>query len=164
MAGTGDLINNERSDGLLIEPIESIEMKPLNNTNPVIPSNTLFLDMPPDCCPKTISKYFDCCEYLIPPIIQRQWAYLRSKALQLVEHRFFEWLIIASILASSTTLVSRKKILDRRLTNVYLLFKRHWKISIHDKNQRFFLYYIHWINFLRLFLPLNWYLNGLPME
>jgi hypothetical protein len=115
LAGTGDLIHNEiegkneRFDGLLIEPIESIEMKPLNNTNPVIPSNTLFLHMPPDCCPRTISKYFDCCGYLIPPIIQRQWVYLRSKALQLVEHRFFEWLIIASILASSTTLVSRKK-------------------------------------------------------
>jgi hypothetical protein len=62
--------------------------------------------MPPDCCPRIISKHFDSYKYLIPKIIQRYWTYLRSKAHRLVEHRFFEWLIIASILASSTTLVS----------------------------------------------------------
>ena len=42
---------------------------------------------------------------LIPPSFERHWTRLRSKAHRLVEHRFFEWLIIASILASSTTLV-----------------------------------------------------------
>ncbi len=115
MSGTNDLITNEietkndRSNGLLIESIESIEMKPLNNNNPVIPSNPLLLHMPPDCCPRMISKYFECCKYFIPQIIQQQWTSLRSKAHRLVEHRFFEWLIIASILASSTTLVSRKE-------------------------------------------------------
>ncbi len=83
-----------------------------NNNNLVIQSNDILLHVPPDCCSRSISKYFDCCKYIIPQVIQRQWAYLRSKALQLVEHRFFEWLIIASIVASSTTLVSIEKIVE----------------------------------------------------
>ncbi len=116
LAGTGDLITNnienkqDRSNGLavqVIEPIESIEMKPLNNpTTPIVPSSNLSLHMPPDCFPRIISKHFDCCKYIIPETIQQHWTYLRSKAHRLVEHRFFEWLIIASILASSSTLVS----------------------------------------------------------
>jgi hypothetical protein len=100
----------DRLNGLLvqeIESIENIEMKPLNNPiTPTSPSPNLCLHMPPDCCPRIISKHFDCCKYLIPKIIQQEWTYLRSKAHRLVEHRFFEWLIIASILASSATLVS----------------------------------------------------------
>jgi len=82
-------------------------MKPLNNpTIPTIPSSNLSLLMPPDCCPRIISKQFDSCKYIIPETIQQHWTYLRSKAHRLVEHRFFEWLIIVSILASSSTLVS----------------------------------------------------------
>jgi hypothetical protein len=79
-------------------------MQPLNK--PTVPTYTPYLHMPPDCFPRIISKHFDGCKYIIPQSIQRYWAYLRSKAHRLVEHRFFEWLIIASILASSTTLVS----------------------------------------------------------
>ncbi|CAF3656748.1 unnamed protein product [Rotaria sp. Silwood1] len=128
LSGTNDLITNtsfstsididnkkNKSNGLLIltneaiEPIEDIEMKSLNNdnnnpTNSTILSYGRILQMPPDCCPRIISKYFDRFKYLIPKTIQQQWTYLRSKAHRLVEHRFFEWLIIASILASSTTL------------------------------------------------------------
>lgn len=82
-------------------------MKLLNSPiTPTIPSPNVFLHMPPDCCPRMISKHFTCCKGLVPKSIQRYWTYLRSKAHRLVEHRFFEWLIIASILASSTTLVS----------------------------------------------------------
>ena len=85
-------------------------MKVLNNNNnnniPVTPANAFLLLMPPDCCPRTISKHFDRFKYLVPQSIKRQWAQLRSRAHRLVEHRFFEWLIIASIIASSSTLVS----------------------------------------------------------
>ncbi len=99
----------------MIEPVETIEMKPLNNNTLITPpSHPLFLHMPPDCCPTVISKHFLCCKDLFPPGIQRQWTYLRSKAHRLVEHRFFEWLIIASILASSTTLVSAYRRIDER--------------------------------------------------
>jgi hypothetical protein len=105
-------VDIDKSNGLLVltnEGVEDIEMKPLNHTSttPAIPTNTQSSLMPPDCFPRTVSKYFDCCEPIIPKSIQRYYTQLRSKAHRLVEHRFFEWLIIASILASSTTLVSR---------------------------------------------------------
>ncbi|CAF2980682.1 unnamed protein product [Rotaria sp. Silwood2] len=85
---------------------EDIEMQLMNNDstvtiNPITWEN---LHMPPDCCSKMISKHFSCCAKYIPIRIQQRWTYLRSKAHRLVEHRFFEWLIIGSILASSTTL------------------------------------------------------------
>ena len=67
------------------------------------------LHMPPDCCPTFISKQFSWCAKCIPKSIEQRWTYLRSRAHQLVEHRFFEWLIVGSILASSTTLVSPPK-------------------------------------------------------
>ncbi|CAF4573052.1 unnamed protein product, partial [Rotaria sp. Silwood2] len=127
LAGTDDLINNIpcstsinidnkkiKPNGLLvltneaIEPIEDIEMKSLNNNNnptsPTILSYDQILQMPPDCCPRIISKHVGRFKYIVPESIQQKWTYLRSKAHRLVEHRFFEWLIIASILASSTTL------------------------------------------------------------
>lgn len=120
MATTGDLISNDlvtksdQSNGQLIEPVESIEMKPLNNNNqttnnlpPTMPSN-LLLHLPPACCPISVSKHFDSWKRFVPRSIQQKWVHLRSEALRLVEHRFFEWLIIASILASSTTLVSNE--------------------------------------------------------
>ncbi|CAF0840530.1 unnamed protein product [Rotaria sordida] len=87
---------------------EDIEMQPMNNNNN---NNTItsrstwqILYMPPDCCPTIISKHFSCCVKCIPKFIQEQWRHLRSLAHRFVEHRFFEWVIIASILASSTTL------------------------------------------------------------
>jgi hypothetical protein len=102
-----------QSNGLLVltnegaTSSEEIEMKPLNNpTSPTIPLSNSHLLMPPDCCWRTISEHFDGCKDIIPQSIQRRWTCLRGKAHRLVEHRFFEWLIIASILASSTTLVS----------------------------------------------------------
>ena len=86
---------------------EEIEMKPLNRPiNQAIQTYRSYVHMPPDCCPRMVSKHFDRFKYMIPESIQLQWTYLRSRAHRLVEHRFFEWLIIASILASSTTLVS----------------------------------------------------------
>lgn len=38
--------------------------------------------------------------------IQEKWIYLRNLTHRLVEHRYFEWFIIISILVSSITLVS----------------------------------------------------------
>ena len=64
------------------------------------------LHMPRDCFPHIISKHFSCCAKCIPKSIQKGWTYLRSLTHCLVEHRYFEWFIIISILASSTTLVS----------------------------------------------------------
>ncbi|CAF0997674.1 unnamed protein product [Rotaria sordida] len=128
LAGTDDLIHNtscpplididnktNKPNGLLVStnesigPIEDIEMKPLNNNNnnptrPTILSYGQILLMPQDCCPRMISKHFDRFKYIIPKSIQQRWTYLRSKTHRLVEHRFFEWIIITSILASSTTL------------------------------------------------------------
>ncbi|CAF1127680.1 unnamed protein product [Adineta steineri] len=98
----------------LTRPIEDIEMTSIDpitiNNNNLTPSTSIapltyqFRHMPPDCFGRGISKYFDCCQFIIPQKIQRHWTFLRSRAHRLVEHRFFEWLIIASILASSTTL------------------------------------------------------------
>jgi hypothetical protein len=62
--------------------------------------------MPPDCCPKIISKHFSCCAKCIPKCVEKQWTYLRSLAHCLVEHRYFELIIVISILISSITLVS----------------------------------------------------------
>jgi hypothetical protein len=83
-------------------------MQPMNRNSVIsVPSATWqTLHMPPDCCPKFILKRFSCCAKCIPKRIRQRWTYLRSRAHRLVEHRFFEWLIIASILASSSTLVS----------------------------------------------------------
>ncbi|CAF3236407.1 unnamed protein product [Rotaria socialis] len=131
LAGTDDLLHNPSSSTLLdidnakdkkngqlilkdegAETVEDIEMQLLNTTtndpstllNPTALTNDEELHMPPDCCPKLISKHFASCKDMVPKIIERHWTFLRSKAHRLVEHRFFEWLIIASILASSTTL------------------------------------------------------------
>ena len=64
------------------------------------------LHIPPDCCPVLISKHFLWCGKCIPRTIQEKWNYLRSLTHWIVEHSYFEWLIIISILASSTALVS----------------------------------------------------------
>jgi hypothetical protein len=87
---------------------EDIEMQPMNSNSltKLTPPTWQTLHMPPDCCPKIISKHFSSCAKCIPKHIQQQWTYLRSQAHRLVEHRFFEWLIIGSILASSASLVS----------------------------------------------------------
>jgi hypothetical protein len=83
-------------------------MQPMNSNSltPLTPSTGQTLHMPPDCCPNIISKRFSSCGKCIPKHIQQRWTFLRSKAHRLVEHRYFEWLIITSILASSATLVS----------------------------------------------------------
>ncbi|CAF3828874.1 unnamed protein product [Rotaria sordida] len=83
---------------------EDIEMQPMNNNSIISHPTWQILHTPPDCCPNMISKYFSCCTKCIPKIIQEQWTYLRILVHRFVEHRFFEWFIIASILASSTTL------------------------------------------------------------
>ena len=137
MADTGDLLHNpssstlididnrkDKKNGQLIlinegtETIEDIEMQLLNNNtndpptplHPTALTDDEKLHMPPDCCPKLISKHFVSYKDMVPEVIERHWTFLRSKAHRLVEHRFFEWLIIASILASSTTLVSLRNI------------------------------------------------------
>ena len=100
-------MKKDQSNGLILPAIEHIEMQTLDKTSPrSLRTFEPILDMPPDCYPIEISKHFRSCGFLIPRAIQRQWTALRSRAHRLVEHRFFEWLIIASILASSTTLVS----------------------------------------------------------
>ncbi len=106
----------EKTNGALIVTNESadineqIEMQPMNTNSIVSTTSATWqtLQMPPDCCPKIILKHFYCCAKFIPKRIRQRWTYLRSKAHCLVEHRFFEWLIIGSILASSSTLVSVK--------------------------------------------------------
>lgn len=95
-----------------VEPIEDIEMKPLNNAaSPTLTNPTVFTydsngQTPPDCCSEVVLQYFSFCVPFVPEVVKKYWTLLRSKANRLVEHRFFEWLIMASILASSTTLVS----------------------------------------------------------
>ncbi|CAF1331232.1 unnamed protein product [Adineta ricciae] len=86
---------------------EDIEMKLMNshsNTPLTSPIDLHHRMPPPDCCPKLITKHLSCCAKCIPKPIRQKWTFFRSRTLQLVEHRFFERLIIASILASSTTL------------------------------------------------------------
>jgi hypothetical protein len=81
-------------------------MQAINNNSITTPPTWQIVHMPPDCCPNMISKHFSCCAKCIPKIIQERWTYFRSVAHRLVEHQSFEWFIIISILASSTTLVS----------------------------------------------------------
>ncbi|CAF4403336.1 unnamed protein product, partial [Rotaria sordida] len=71
---------------------EEIEMQPMNN-NPMKSSSPTWqiVHMPPDCCPKRISKSFSCCAKCIPKLIQEQWTYLRSLVHRFVELRFFKW-------------------------------------------------------------------------
>jgi hypothetical protein len=64
------------------------------------------VDIPPDCCPKLVSTYLCCCCKCVPKGVKERWGYVRSCAHLVVEHRYFEWLIIFSIIISSTTLVS----------------------------------------------------------
>lgn len=99
---------------------EDIEMQQMNiNSIPLItPSTWQILHMPPDCCPRLISKHFSWCGKCIPKTVQRRWTYLRTSAHWLVEHRYFEWLIIGSILASSSTLV---RILRNFLNEIILI-------------------------------------------
>ncbi|CAF3101706.1 unnamed protein product [Rotaria sp. Silwood2] len=83
---------------------ENIGTQSINNNSITSPSTWLTLHMPPDCCPTMISKHFSCCAKYIPKLIQERWTYLRSLVHCLVEHQFFEWFIIISILFSSATL------------------------------------------------------------
>lgn len=70
------------------------------------PTEHEILYFPPDCCPNSISKHFSYCSIYIPDVIQNYWAHLRHLTLRLVEHHYFEWVILISILVSSLTLVS----------------------------------------------------------
>ena len=70
------------------------------------PTEHEILYFPPDCCPNYISKHFSCCSTCIPEMVQNYWTYLRHLTLRLVDHRYFEWVILISILVSSLTLVS----------------------------------------------------------
>ena len=56
---------------------DDIEMQPMNDNSITSPA-CQSLHMPPDCCPKMISKHFSCCTKYIPKVIQEQWTYLRS--------------------------------------------------------------------------------------
>ncbi|CAF3995487.1 unnamed protein product [Rotaria sordida] len=82
---------------------DNIEIQPMNN-NSISPSPWQILHIPPDCFPNIISKHFICCDKYISKSIQEQWTYFRSLIYYIVEHQYFEYLIIISILASSTTL------------------------------------------------------------
>jgi hypothetical protein len=84
---------------------DNIEMQPMNDNSILSPAWQI-LHRPPDCFPNIISKYFTCCGKCIPKSIQERWTYFRSLSHYVVEHQYFEYLIIISILASSTTLVS----------------------------------------------------------
>jgi hypothetical protein len=81
-------------------------MQSMNNNCITSPPTWQIHHMPPDCCPQMISKHFSCCAKCIPKLLQERWIYFRSLAHCLVEHRCFEWIIITSIVVSSTTLVS----------------------------------------------------------
>ncbi len=77
---------------------EDIEMQSMNNNSITSSPTWEIIHMPPDCCPKIISKHFK--------YIPKRWTYIRSLAHYFVEHRYFELIIIISILISSVTLVS----------------------------------------------------------
>ncbi|CAF3628000.1 unnamed protein product [Rotaria socialis] len=84
---------------------EEIEMEPMNTDFiPPPPPSWEVVHLPPDCFSNAITKYFACCAKCIPQRMQKRWTYLRSAAHWVVEHRYFEWVIIISILTSSTTL------------------------------------------------------------
>ncbi|CAF1517833.1 unnamed protein product [Rotaria sp. Silwood1] len=95
---TSVLLNN---DSLIKH--DNIEIQPINN-NSISSSAWQILHIPPDCFPNIISKYFTCCGKCIPKSIQERWIYFRSLIHYIVEHQYFEYLIISSILASSTAL------------------------------------------------------------
>jgi len=96
-SNTSVLLNNDL-------PIihEDIEMQSMNNNSITSSPTWEIIHMPPDCCPKIISKHCTCCDKCIP----KRWTYIRSLAHYFVEHRYFELIIIISILISSITLVS----------------------------------------------------------
>ncbi|CAF3513815.1 unnamed protein product [Rotaria sp. Silwood1] len=98
-SNTSVLLNDD-----LVTKYEEIEMQPINNNSITSPPTWQTLHIPPDCCPNIISKHFSCCTKCIPKMIQKRWTYVRSLAHRFVEHQSFEWIIIISILASSTTL------------------------------------------------------------
>lgn len=90
-----------------VSPInEDIEMQPMNTESTKSRPEWQILHLPPDCFPAKITKLFNCCGKCFSKSFKERWIYLRTVAHYLVEHRYFEWLIIASILASSATLVS----------------------------------------------------------
>lgn len=126
---------NENIDSLIIEndgrkfsendELESIgKLQKISNPMEIVEK----LPLPPDCCPKFIFKRFLCCKIFIPKKFRRVWTLVRSRALQLVEHQFFERLIIGSILASSTTLASSPRKRRFRFSMKILLFFRLSKI------------------------------------
>lgn len=106
-----DTPDQDKANGAA-KPNEDTEMQLMNShsstvlTTPITDSTGHLL--PPDCCPNFVAKPFLCCAKCIPKRFQQRWTFLRSRALRLVEHRFFERLLIVSILASSTTLVSNE--------------------------------------------------------
>jgi len=84
---------------------DNIEMQPMNN-NCISSPTWKIVHIPSNCFPNIISKYFTCCGKCIPKSIKERWTYFRSLSHCVVEHQYFEYLIIISILISSTTLVS----------------------------------------------------------
>ncbi|CAF1639120.1 unnamed protein product [Rotaria magnacalcarata] len=110
----------------LLNTDEDIAMRTINKNSITSPPTWQSLHTPLDCCPAMISKHFSCCSKCVPKLIQERWTYLRSQAHWLVEHQVFEWLIIVSILASSTTLAledvnTRKK---PKFTKILVIFDK----------------------------------------
>lgn len=64
------------------------------------------ITLPPNCCPSVINKRFIVCDRHIPISMQMKWKRIRLVTHRLVENQVFEWVIIISILASSTALVN----------------------------------------------------------
>ncbi|CAF1538985.1 unnamed protein product [Rotaria magnacalcarata] len=83
---------------------KDIEMYPMNDDTITSRGTCQTLPMPPDCCPNMISEHFSCCAKCIPKSIEKRWTNIRGRCLRLIEHSYFEWFVIASILASSTAL------------------------------------------------------------
>lgn len=80
----------------MVDPLAIQNGLPTYDINPKIGS----------CFPHIISKRFSCCGKCIPDYIKERWVNFRRSCLRLVEHPHFETFIIASIIASSATLVS----------------------------------------------------------
>ncbi|CAF4218965.1 unnamed protein product [Rotaria socialis] len=104
---------------------DNIEMQPIDDNSISLPS-CQNLHIAPDCFPNAISKYFTCCSKCIPKSIQERWTYFRSLTHYIVEHQYFELLIIISILASSTSLALEDVNTRQQPTFLYIL-------SIFDK-------------------------------
>ena len=114
---------------------DNIEMQPMNDNSTSSPACRV-PHIPLDCFPNLISKHFTCCGKCIPKSIQERWTYFRSLSHYVVENQYFECLIIISILASSTTLVSEDSTIENSKNQKPFVFSPLSIKALEDVNTR----------------------------